>query len=170
MYYLRELQREDIPVVNQWRNDKNLIDCLGAPFRFINPEVDYAWFDSYMKSRTTEVRCAIISDDVLVGIVSLVNINHLNQSAEFHIMIGEMENRGKGAGTFATKSMLHHAFYNLNLNRVELTVLETNQKAVNMYERIGFVREGTKRQARYKNGRFFDMYLYSVLRSDYSAN
>ena len=40
MYRLRELDKKDLPVINEWRNNKELISFLGAPFRFINIDVD----------------------------------------------------------------------------------------------------------------------------------
>lgn len=169
MFKLRELQKDDIPILNNWRNNPELISCLGAPFRYINQDVDYAWFDSYMKNRNTCVRCAIIRDEEFIGLVSLVNIDHLNQTAEFHIMIGNSDEKRKGAGAFATKEILSHAFMNLNLQRVELTVLETNKAAISFYEEIGFVREGVKRNAKYKQGKFVDMYMYAILRSEFTS-
>lgn len=169
MYKLRELERNDIPTVNKWRNDKELIDRLGAPFRYISQLVDEKWFESYMNSRNTCVRCAIVTEesDDIIGLVSLIKIDQMNQSAEFHIMIGDKQNRGKGAGLFALKEMLRHAFLNLNLQRVELTVNEDNVSAIHLYEKVGFVREGMKRKARFKNGEFINMYMYSILRDDF---
>jgi len=38
---LRELAREDIPAVNRWRQDRDLVDGLGAPARYITEEVDH---------------------------------------------------------------------------------------------------------------------------------
>lgn len=168
MYRLRELERKDLREINKWRNDKDLIDCLGATFRFINNEVDEKWFDNYMSSRNTQVRCSIVDEsDNILGLVSLVKIDNINQSAELHIMIGGLNNRGKGIGTFAVKGVLNHAFFNLNLNRIELTVLSNNERAIALYEKIGFKREGIKRKARYKNGKFVDMILYSLLKDEY---
>lgn len=169
MFKLRELLREDMQVINTWRNDPELIACLGAPFRYINMDVDNNWYDNYLKNRMTAVRCAIVKREncELIGLVSLVGIDHLNQSAEFHIMIGNAEQQGKGAGTFATKEMLNHAFNNLNLRRVELTVLDSNTRAQHLYEKIGFVREGTKRVSKFKNGTFVDMHMYAILREEF---
>ncbi len=168
MYRLRELERKDLREINKWRNDKDLIDCLGATFRFINNEVDEKWFDNYMSGRNTQVRCSIVDEsDNILGLVSLVKIDNINQSAELHIMIGGLNNRGKGIGTFAVKGVLNHAFFNLNLNRIELTVLSNNERAIALYEKIGFKREGIKRKARYKNGKFVDMILYSLLKDEY---
>ena len=169
MYRLRELERKDLTIINSWRNDYELIEQLGAPFRYINLEVHQKWFDFYMSNRGNQVRCAIVEDnkDDILGLVSLVSVNQMNQSAELHIMIGDKENQGKGIGSFAVKEMLNHAFYNMNLNRVELTVIENNKRAIHLYEKNGFVYEGRKRKARYKGGKFMDMLMYAVLRDDF---
>lgn len=131
MFRLRELERKDLQEINKWRNNPELIELLGAPFRYINLDVDVKWFESYMNNRGNAVRCAIteLNKDDILGLVSLVSINYMNQSAEFHIMIGDKANQGRGIGTFAVKEMLNHAFNNMNLQRVELTVLEDNERA-----------------------------------------
>lgn len=170
MYRLRELERKDLKQINIWRNDSDLIKLLGANFRFINTEVDNSWYDNYMSNRAREVRCAIIdseNEDKLVGLISLLGIDYLNQSAELHIMIGDSINQGKGIGYYAVMEMLKHAFDNLNLQRVELTVLEENVRAQHLYEKIGFCKEGKKRKAIYKNGIFVDVLLYAVLREEF---
>lgn len=168
MHKLRELEKKDIPTINKWRNDPELIASLGAPFRYINSIVDERWFDSYMNNRNSQVRCSIVDEnDEILGLVSLVNIDHMNQTCEFHIMIGTGDNQGKGAGTFATKEMLNHAFNNLNMHRVELTVLDDNKRAIHLYEKVGFVKEGTKRESNYKQGKFVDMHMYAILRDEF---
>lgn len=170
MFKLRELAKDDIKTINKWRNDPELIACLGAPFRFINEDVDADWYSGYMRSRSSCVRCAIVdseNESEILGLVSLVSINNVNRSGELHIMIGGADNRGKGMGTFAVRSMIEHAFYNLNLRRIELGVLETNKAAKALYEKCGFVLEGTKRQYCYKNGSYVDMLMMAVLRDEW---
>lgn len=169
MYRLRELQRKDIPAINSWRNSEELISNLGAPFRFINQEVDEKWFDSYMQMRSNAVRCAIITEecDDIIGLVSLMDINYINRSATLHIMIGNSE-QGKGAGTFAVKVMCEHAFMNYGLNRIELDVLADNKRAQHVYEKCGFIQEGIKKQAVYKNGVYKDMLFYAKLNNNIS--
>ena len=102
--------------------------------------------------------------------VSLTSINQLNRSAELHIMIGEKVNQGNGMGSFAVMEMLNHAFNNMNLLRVELTVLETNKRAQHLYEKCGFIKEGTKRKCVYKNGQYVDMHIYALLKDEYDAS
>lgn len=168
MYKLREVERKDLLKINSWRNNPELIDMLGAPFRYINSEVDFKWFDGYMANRGNTVRCAVVDEnDEILGLISLASVDYMNQSAELHIMIGDKINRGRGIGTFAVVEMLNHAFYNMNLHRIELTVLRKNECAQHLYEKVGFMCEGIKRKAKYKNGQFEDMKIYSVLREEF---
>lgn len=170
MYQLRELERKDLSAINTWRNQPELIAQLGAPFRYINPEVDSRWFDSYMANRGSCVRCVIVTaeePDQIIGLVSLTNIDQMNQSAVLHIMIGDAANHGKGVGSFAVCAMLRHAFLNMNLHRIELKVLASNERARHVYEKCGFSREGIIRKAIYKNGEFVDMLLYGILKDEY---
>ena len=170
MYKLRELQKQDIPIINEWRNNIELIDFLGAPYRYINLDIDYKWFDNYLINRSNTVRCAIVDvskRDEVFGLVSLTNINYVNQSAVFHIMIGDINNRGKGIGYYAITEILNHAFNNMNLNRIELSVLESNMKALKLYENVGFKIEGVKRKSIFKNGEFKDMIIMGILRDEF---
>lgn len=171
MYRLRELEKKDLPAINGWRNDPEVIDFLGAAFRYINLEVDERWYESYINNRGNAVRCAITENnsDEILGLISLTDVDYMNQSANLHIMVGNKGDQGRGIGTFAVRKMLNHAFYNMNLQRVELTVLVDNERAKHLYEKCGFVYEGRKRRAKYKNGEFVDMFIYSALRDENSV-
>jgi UDP-4-amino-4,6-dideoxy-N-acetyl-beta-L-altrosamine N-acetyltransferase len=168
VYKLRELESRDLAEINSWRNEPELISHLGAPFRFINLKVDEEWFENYMRSRSTNVRCSVVDEnDVLYGLINLTNIDQLNQCAVLHLMIGRIEHRGKGIGTFAVREMLDHAFNNLNLHRIELECLATNPISAKLYEKCGFKKEGTRRKAVFKQGEYTDMYIYSILKEEY---
>lgn len=171
MYQLRELERGDLDKINQWRNDPDLIACLGAPYRYINEDVDREWYDKYLRTRGNSVRCTIVDKetDEVLGLISLMSIDSVNRSAQLHIMIGRAENRGKGVGTFAVRAMVAHAFNDLNLCRIELGVLEYNLPALRLYEKIGFVREGLKRQSNYKNGDYHDLIIMGLLRDEFRS-
>lgn len=169
MYRLRELERKDLKKINIWRNNYEIIKYLGAPFRYINCEVDEKWYEDYIIKRKENVRCAIVEEcnDDILGLISLTSIDFQNRSAELQIMIGDIENHNKGIGTFAVKEMLRHAFYNLNLQRVELSVLCDNDRAIHLYEKCGFIYEGRKRNSNYKNGKYVDLLMYSILRQEF---
>jgi RimJ/RimL family protein N-acetyltransferase len=168
---LRELAREDIPLVNRWRQDRDLVDGLGAPARYISEDVDQAWFDDYLRRRGNDVRCTILVDGEPepVGLVSLTGIDSVHRRAELHLMIGRRDLHGRGIGTVATQEMLRHAFGDLNLHRVFLSVLAHNRAALRVYEKAGFAREGLARDAAYKRGRYEDMIQMAILSHEFSA-
>ena len=173
MYLLRELERGDLPEVNRWRRDPALIGRLTAPYRYINAEVDEHWFDHYMQNRSQAIRCAVVEAErphQILGLVSLTNIDWVHRTAYFGIMIGREENRGKGLGSFAVEAILRHAFGDMNLNRVELTVLEDNLPAQKLYAGAGFVQEGRFRQAVFKEGQYRDLLFMAILREDWEAH
>ena len=173
MLVLRELERDDIPEINRWRRSSELISCLGAPYRYIGPEIDEEWFDRYLKSRFNTVRCSIVEHDRperILGLVTLASIDWVNRSCSLHIMIGNKENQGKGFGSFAVDAILHHAFFDLNLHRVELNVLRSNERARHLYEKMGFVAEGCRRLAVVKNGGYEDMIIMGLLREEWHPN
>ena len=56
----------------------------------------------------------------------------------------------------------------MNLNRIELGVLESNTRALKLYEKVEFNREGVKRQSIYKNGKFVDMIMMAILKEEFT--
>ncbi len=169
-FRLRELQKKDLPQLNEWRNDPEITNFLGNNFIYIAEEIDEIWYEVYLKNRNSQVRLAIeiTNGKLYIGNVNLTSIHLVNRSAEFSILIGNKDFWSKGIGYQATQAMLHHGFENLNLNRVYLTVLQNHKRAIKLYEKCGFQSEGCHRSAIYKNGSYHDLNQMAVLRSDWN--
>ncbi len=167
MIQVREIIEEDVPFINQWRNDPEVMQYLTNQFRFIGLQADRNWFAYYQQHRNEAVRLAILDEGSLVGTVQLTQIDRMNQQAEYSIMIGEKNHQSKGLGRQATRAILNHAFLDLNLHRIYLTVLPDNERAIRLYESIGFQREGIYRKSLFKNGQFIDVLGMSLLRDEY---
>jgi len=168
MITLRELSREDIPAINRWRRDPVVADGVGAPNRFIGLDVDLKWYDEYLTRRGSEVRCAVCLADSgqLVGMVSLTRIDYLHRNAEYNAMVGERDSQNRGIGTAATRAMVRHGFLDLNLHRIYVSILRDNISSIRMCEKAGFREEGTIREGAYKNGRYHDLLLMGLLKSE----
>lgn len=162
---LREIERADLHLLNKWRNNYDLVSNLGAGFRYLSQEIDERWFNDYLSQRDKNVRLAIEFEGQYVGNINLTQINYVNRSAEFSIMIGETSMRGKGIGMSASQQVLKHGFNDLGLHRIWLTCTENNEIAFHLYKKLGFEVEGVMRNAVYKDGCFKNLILMSVLNS-----
>lgn len=102
------------------------------------------------------------TDDTLVGYAQIEEIQWSNRVAWLALGIGgEHQNQGYGRETL--QLIFKIAFHDLGLYRLQLTVFAYNQRAISLYEKMGFTHEGTFRQMLFKDGQRFDMYLYGIL-------
>ena len=171
MITLRELSRDDIPIINRWRRDPVVADGVGAPRRFIGIDVDLKWYEDYLNRRNTEVRCAVCLEDSqeLVGMVSLTRIDYVHRNAEYNAVVGDRRAHNRGIGTAATCAMVRHGLFDLNLHRIYVVVLRDNIASIRMCQKAGFREEGIIREGAYKNGAYRDLVIMGVLKHELRA-
>lgn len=167
--YLRELSSNDLSKINTWRNNQSTVSFLGGNFRFVDIAVDEEWYQNYINHRNSNIRLAICEDktDLVIGAVYLLNIDWVNRNSEFAIWLGDENSRGKGYGRLATELAIKHAFNDLNLHRIYLSVLATNHRAITLYENVGFKNEGLLRGSIFKDGSYKDVYVMSILNGEF---
>ena len=59
------------------------------------------------------------------------------------------------------------AFYELGLHKIRLAVNSNNQKAIHVYEKVGFKKEGIDREALFQDGQWLDIYNYGILQKEW---
>lgn len=109
----------------------------------------------------------IFSEGELVGVIGLHSINNANKSTSIGYWLAATAS-GKGIMTKATKAVLAYCFEELGLNRIEIKAATANGKSRAIPERLGFVHEGTLRQAEWLYDHYVDHELYAMLRDDYN--
>ena len=102
-----------------------------------------------------------------IGQTALFRIDWVGRAAVFYIGIADKENWSRGYGSEATALVAEYAFNTLNLNRIQLHVAVENKRAVKVYQRTGFVIEGTLREAMFRDGQYHDFYVMGLLKSDW---
>src|SRR2546421_737803 len=60
----------------------------------------------------------------------------------------------RGHGTDAVRTLCRFGFREMNLQRIGLSVYETNPGGVRVYEKVGFKEEGRRRRAEFVDGRY----------------
>jgi ribosomal-protein-alanine N-acetyltransferase len=167
--YLRPLEREDAPILVPWFNDPEVTRTLRRYLPLALREEQDFIEKLGQNEHNLAVGIALRDSDRLIGGTGFHDMDFRNRHASFGILIGEKTEWGKGYGTEATSLMVGYAFETLNLNRVWLHVYEHNPKAVRVYEKVGFRREGVLRQDCYREGRYWDTIVMAILREEWDA-
>lgn len=103
-----------------------------------------------------------------IGRIIITRIDRHSDSLDVtKLYIGEKEMRGKGVGEEVMRLLLAYCFTFMHMERVSLDYYTGNKRAQNLYERLGFKSEGVARNATRKNGRYYDLHLMSMLRSEF---
>ncbi len=168
--YLRPLIPEDCegPYVS-WFNDEEV--CSGNShhiFPYTTQEAkEYIEFSN--NKTKNHLILAIISkeDNQHIGNIALQSINHVAQSAELSIIIGEMSAWGKGLGKEACRMICDHGFKAMNLNRISCGTFDNNKTMKKIALYLCMKEEGRRRKAAFKDGQYIDIIEYGVLKDEY---
>lgn len=114
-----------------------------------------------------DIHYAIADDNGdYLGTISLKSVDLVSSNAEYAINLRKCA-QGKGIAAWATKEILRIAFEEFGFHRVYLNVLSDNQKAIRLYEKCGFVYEGTFRNHLLLRGEYKSLRWYSMLKEEY---
>jgi RimJ/RimL family protein N-acetyltransferase len=121
----------------------------------------------YPKSMPGEMPFRIEKDGELIGEIRFKTIKWFNRKAELSIMLSE-ENQNSGYGYEAMLEAMKFGFQKMNLHRIEAEVIAFNKSSIKLVEKLGFVFEGTLREAKYSDGKYYDIYRYGILKNEFN--
>lgn len=169
---LRAWEREDIQT--RWETDQTddaeeqrLRDWHEPPRSLQQREAE---FDAQLaEPDPATVALVIVAEGRAVGDINLFHIDTRNRAASIGLSIWRAEDRGRGYGTDAMRVLMRWGFQQLNLHRIELSVDPANERARHIYEKLGFVEEGRRREAHYGDGRYVDDLIMGILARDFDC-
>lgn len=168
----------NICAIRQWRmsdakdlahalSNKSVLDNLrdGLPYPYT--EADGAEYISAMLSadKNSVFAFAIVDvDGRAIGSIGVFRQQNIHcRTAELGYYIAE-EHWGKGIATQAVKSVCKHVFDTTDIVRIYAEPFAFNVASCRVLEKSGFELEGVLRKNAFKNGRFLDMKLYSLVK------
>ncbi len=166
----RAPERSDIPTWVTWLNDPEVTSGIAITYP-MSLDDELRWFDT-MLARPLELHPFVIEikdgkNWVMIGNCGFHVIDWRNASGEVGIFLGEKKYWDQGYGSEAMQLLLKVGFETMNLHRIYLRVHEDNLRAIRCYEKVGFVTEGRLRDTEYKNGKYIDDLIQSVLRPEW---
>lgn len=163
---LRPVSREDIPKLLVWINDPEVRQFVSSVVP-TTQKFEEDWVDGLCKDKNNVVLVIETKDGVALGLMGLHRIDWVDRVATTGALIGEKEYWGKGFGGDAKMALLDYAFNTLNLHRINSDVIAFNERSLNYSLRCGYKIEGTKRQAMFRHGKYWDRIELGLLREEW---
>ena len=150
----------------EWMNGRTVADYYGGYHNLVSP--------SSAKKTVAELKgyrfdIVLLDGDILIGHVSLHDVDLLYRNAFIGIFIGEEKYRNKGYGAEAVRLALGFGFKALNLHNIMLSVLADNHSAIACYKKAGFREAGRRREWVFKDGQYFDRIYMDMLESEFGG-
>ena len=165
---LRPFEKSDLGKCKQWINDPEIATALlrvlpVSMYEHIN------WYEKIIADQTTlTFAIETIENEKYIGNLGLRNIDWINRKGRFWIYLDKTE-WGKGYGKEAISLLLKYTFNSLNLNKIYLDVASFNQRAIKVYDSIGFSTEGVLREDFYTDGSYVDVFRMAILKREFST-
>ena len=167
---LRPFTEADAAVMAEIIEDPDVVRFTGEPSAELTVERLRDWYGS--RSAQTDRLDLAVTDRAtgeLVGEVVLFEWDARARGCTFRTLIGP-RGRGRGLGTEATRLIVGHGFEQLGLHRIELEAYGHNARALRVYEKVGFVREGVRREADFRDGRWLYWVLMAMLHKEWASH
>ncbi|MEG2983407.1 MAG: GNAT family protein [Peptostreptococcaceae bacterium] len=125
-------------------------------------EAEQAWIESCNDSENSSIIVAII-DDELVSIAS-INSNKKERTKHNGVLGISILKKywGEGIGSELLDFLINWAKSNLITKRIELLVREDNYRAIKLYEKFGFIKEGMHKGDMYVNGVYYNTIIMAL--------
>lgn len=123
------------------------------------------WFERTV-SNPNRMDFVFEEDSQVIAMTGLTNIDTVNGLVEFYIIVNP-NLQGRGYGLRTTEFTMNYAFVNYNIHKIYLYTNSFNERANNLYVKLGFELEGKLRKHKFKHGEMIDRCIYGLLKEDW---
>jgi RimJ/RimL family protein N-acetyltransferase len=167
---LRPLATEELAPLFAWYNDPEIV----APYdRFTVDTMDS--FVAAVEAAPNDPssvapRFVVERRDApgAIGFVGYYRAHPILEYVDVWYVLGDRQARGHGYGREAVGLLVGHVFEATAIERVGATCDVENAPSYRLLDGLGLRREGTLRSALYHHGRWHDVYVYGITRSEWA--
>lgn len=167
-FIIRETEFADYEYFARWESDPQIVKDMS--FDDDRTYEDVVTEGLYNKKDPSKLDFTIVKRDIgkPIGRIYISRIDKSTDSLDItKYYIGERDMWGLGLGKEVLRELLEYCFTFMHMERVTLDYYTANKKAKALYESLGFKAEGVARNAARKNGKYYDLNLMSILRSEF---
>jgi RimJ/RimL family protein N-acetyltransferase len=163
--YLSPIDINDAEKFTEWLNDLEVIENMLLYPQIISLSNEKEYLEKLSKEHDYSI--IDIETNELLGNCGFGSIDHINQTAEVGIFIGNKNYWNRGYGTEALSLLIDYGFKGLNFHSIFLRVYSTNERAIKCYGKIGFKIIGKRREAVLRGMERFDYVHMDILQNEF---
>lgn len=168
---LRKIEEKDVSDIFEYLSDEEVMRHYGTK-PFLNIEQALQTISNYERvfSEQSGIRWGITlkGEDKVIGSCFYDDINFEHCRIDLGYVLNKKYWR-QGITKEAVQAIINYGFNNMNINRYQSVIEPENLPSQKLVESLGFQREGLLRDYEWFDGKFDDLYMYSLLKSDFSS-
>jgi RimJ/RimL family protein N-acetyltransferase len=166
------MEREDQAIFWAHYNDLDLelLASSGDPPTPVSVAAMEARFDKKIPEPEPDYWFTMEAEGKVIGDCALMKFDQVSRTCTLAIVIGERAYWGKGYGRDAVATLVDYGFRHLNLHRIWLAVLGSNERAIRSYKACGFREEVRLRRHIWVDGALRDEVMMGLLRLEWSGS
>lgn len=162
---IRAIEEEDLDLLKNLMNNPKIEEMTVGDHLPVSLYSQKKWLAS---SSPNDFRFIVESyKDGAVGMINIVNFDSRHQSCGIGIKTDESLIHHPGVGIDAMLTMMNYAFMYLNVHTIRNYTLEYNKASLAMQKFCGYTVEGREREACYKKGKFWDVIITGITKSEF---
>lgn len=163
--FLRALEKEDLQILYELENNPLIWEISGTVTPYSKSVLQFylesAHRDIYEVKQLRLVICA--TNGNTLGLIDLFDFDPKHKRAGLGIVIVNDRDRNKGIGAEAITLLCDYAFEVLELKQLYANILEENERGMYLFQKLGFVKVGVKKDWISSNGQYKNEVLFQKL-------
>ena len=160
--FLRALEPLDLEFLSEIENDTSVWELSGTQQPYSKAVLEQYLENAHLDVYEVKQLRLCISDygNTRLGLIDLFEFDPKNKRAGVGIIVKDEKHRKKGYGFEALNILCDYAFTILDLHQIHANVLEENTPSRNLFEKLGFIAAGIKKDWVFSAGIFKNEILY----------
>lgn len=159
------------PAYRGWLGDREVMKTVGRPEYMAS--IPFAEIEAYarrLRESPDDMFFAVHlgEDDRFVGTAKAGHIDWRARVADIGVMIGARDQWARGLATDALATLCRSAFADLGMRRLVANIMAANPAMIRVFEKLGFQREGVRRQHMVFEDGFTDIMLYGCFAREFN--
>jgi len=162
---IRRATRDDVSFLTELVTDDDVAPYLAA----VRPASADEMRAELERAESDPEECGVFVIEVggePAGTMSFERVNRRSRIASLGGLALQPSFRGHGVADTAARLFQRHLFDELGFHRLQLEVYAFNERALRHAERAGFVQEGVRRKAYWRNDTWVDGILFGLVAED----